>query len=236
MLAKQGQPLCKPSMGSRASGGERCASERLPPSAMRARRWARTPRRPRCARPSHHHCPRFPTRTSLRASPSGSSWAPGLGGTPGRKEGSDSTSSSGLHFGRSQGPTVARSRAFHIETGGAAVRGLDRTTPWWPCSRGQARPAARILFRRRHLWRSAARAATAGAGRHPLYCAIHTVRAGGASHGASPPRAARPADWVRGSASTSITVHLVRACSPAGSVVGSPRCHRMGPLVGRRPR
>ncbi len=87
MLAKQGQPLCKPSMGSRASGGERCASERLPPSAMRARRWASTPRRPRWARQSHRHCPRFTTRTSketrtsLRASPSGSSRAPGLPGS-----------------------------------------------------------------------------------------------------------------------------------------------------------
>jgi len=179
MLANQGRPMGKPSMGSRASGGERCASERLPPSAMRARRWASTPRRPRWSRPALLHCPRFTTRTSkgtrtsLRASPSGSSRvrAAGPGSHRAERGGSDSTSSSD----------------FHIGGHGARLRGVPMVQRWRGCWgaphrvrwRGLGRSTSHQVARLFEGWTGQSLGGLALADRPDrrlglrLYCAIH---------------------------------------------------------------
>lgn len=166
--------------------GRAMRSERLPPSAMRTRRWASRPRRPRSARPLPPPLSPFSYADLAAGESIRIDLGSGLGVTPGRKEGSDSTSSSGFHIEGHDAKLLGRStsspvtRLFEGWTGHPLGRLALTDRPV---------PPARILFRRRSIWRVTA--APACAVRHPLYCAIHTVRAVGASHGASPPLAAR---------------------------------------------
>lgn len=129
---------------------------------------------------------------------------------------------------------------------GGPVSGAPHRIRWRGCSRaGQDNPLVAMLARTcqtggsdsvstREIRRVAAAPACAGRPRCVL-CNPLGKLSGQAMEQALQVRLGS-ADWVRVSASTSITVHLVRACNPAGSVVGSPRCHRMGPHLGRRPR